>query len=220
MKKAIGYVRVSTTKQELSPEAQEAKIRAAGALYDYEILQVITDHESGKSMNRPGAQDVMDAVIGKRIDCVIVAKLDRLTRSIRDLQDVLKIFSDNDVALISVTESLDTKSAMGRMVINIMASVNQGEREMIGERTREALQHKKRQGGRVGTIPYGYRLIGNKLVLDSYESNILSNMRFMRDHKKMSYQDIAEECNRCEVKNRRGNNWSKESVYHLLTKGE
>jgi len=220
MKKAIGYVRVSTTKQELSPEAKEAKIRAAATLYDCEILEIITDQESGKSLNREGARRMMVAVETRQVDCVIVAKLDRLTRSIRDLQDILDTFAKHDVSLISISESLDTASAAGRLVMNIMAAVSQWEREAIGERTREALQHKKKQGGRVGTIPYGYRLEAGKLIPDLEELNLLSNMRFMHDVKKMSYQQIADECKQWDIKNRKGKTFSKEGIYHLLTKGE
>jgi site-specific DNA recombinase len=77
---------------------------------------------------------------------VIIAKLDRLTRSVKDLCSLLELFEKRGVALISVAESLDTASAAGRLVITIMAAVSQWEREAIGERTRDALWHKRRSG--------------------------------------------------------------------------
>ena len=70
----------------------------------------------------------------RKVDAVIVHKLDRLTRSVRDLADLLDLFDRSGVALVSVTESLDTSSAAGRLVLNIMVSVGQWEREVIGER--------------------------------------------------------------------------------------
>jgi DNA invertase Pin-like site-specific DNA recombinase len=76
-------------------------------------------------------------------DLVIIAKLDRLTRSVRDLADLLKLLLKHGVSLVSVAESLDTGSASGRLVLNIMRAVSQWEREAIGERTRDALAHKK-----------------------------------------------------------------------------
>src|SRR6516225_611736 len=88
----------------------------------------------------------------RKIDAVIVAKLDRLTRSVKDLCELLERFERRGVSLISVAESLDTGSAAGRLVINIMTAVSQWEREAIGERTRDALRHKRANGERIGNI--------------------------------------------------------------------
>src|SRR6202050_4373823 len=100
----------------------------------------------------------MELVNGGKVQGVIVAKLDRLTRSVKDLCGLLELFEKRKVALISVAESLDTGSAAGRLVITIMAAVSQWEREAIGERTRDALRHKRGKGERVGNIGSGYRL--------------------------------------------------------------
>ena len=85
------------------------------------------------------------------VDTVIIAKLDRLTRSVADLAELLKRFERRGVSLVSVADSLDTRSAAGRLVLNIMVSVSQWEREAIGERTRDAMRHKRAKGERVGT---------------------------------------------------------------------
>jgi site-specific DNA recombinase len=79
---------------------------------------------------------VLDLVQSREVGMVIVAKLDRLTRSVRDLAVLLEQFQRRGVSLVSVAESLDTGSASGRLVLNIMVSVSQWEREAIGERTR------------------------------------------------------------------------------------
>ena len=81
-----------------------------------------------------------------------------MTRSVQVLCSLIHLFGKRKVALISVAESLDTGSAAGRLVITIMGAVSQWEREAIGERTRDALQHKRSNGERVGNIPYGYQL--------------------------------------------------------------
>ena len=81
-------------------------------------------------------------VEARKIEAVVVAKLDRLTRSVKDLCGLLELFEKRKVALISVAESLDTGSAASRLVITIMGTVSQWERETIGERTRDALRHK------------------------------------------------------------------------------
>ena len=77
------------------------------------------------------------------MQAVIIAKLDRLTRSVKDLCELLERFERRGVALVSVAESLDTGSAAGRLVLNIMTAVSQWEREAIGERTRDAMSHKR-----------------------------------------------------------------------------
>jgi site-specific DNA recombinase len=121
-------------------------------------------------------------VDARQVEAVIVAKLDRLTRSVKDLCELLERFERRDVALISVAESLDTGSAAGRLVINIMTAVSQWEREAIGERTRDALSHKRRNGERVGNLPYGYRLAEDRLHLqaDAAEQAVLARVGELR----------------------------------------
>jgi len=137
--KTVGYVRVSTDRQAdqgVSLEAQEAKIRAMATVQSAELLEVIVDGgESAKSLTRPGLQRLLALIHAGKVQAVIVAKLDRLTRSVKDLCGLLELFEKRKVALISVAELLDTGSAAGRLVITIMGAVSQWEREAIGERT-------------------------------------------------------------------------------------
>ena len=128
---AIGYVRVSTDRQAeqgVSLEAQEAKIRAMATVHGADLGDVIVDGgESAKSLNRPGLQRLLALINTGKVQAVIVAKLDRLTRSVKDLCGLLELFEKRKVALISVAESLDTGSAAGRLVITIMGAVSQWE---------------------------------------------------------------------------------------------
>jgi site-specific DNA recombinase len=160
--RAIGYARVSTDKQAdhgVSLEAQEAKIRAMATVQGAEIIELIVDGgESAKDLKRPGMDRLLTLVDERKVDTVIIAKLDRLTRSVKDLAELLERFQRRGVSLVSVAESLDTGSAAGRLVINIMTAVSQWEREAIGERTRDAMQHKRSYGKCVGNLAYGYRL--------------------------------------------------------------
>ena len=124
-----------------------------------ELADVIVDAgESAKSLDRPGMARLLALVDSKAVDVVIIAKLDRLTRSVADLAELLKRLERRGVSLVSVADSLDTRTAAGRLVLNIMTSVSQWEREAIGERTRDAMGHKKANGERVGTIPFGFRM--------------------------------------------------------------
>ena len=145
--KAVGYVRVSTDKQAdrgVSLDAQAEKIRAIAVVHNAELVEIIVDGgESAKSLQRPGMERLLALVDAKKVQAVIVAKLDRLTRSVKDLCELLERLERRGVALISVAESLDTSSAAGRLVLNIMTAVSQWEREAIGERTRDAMSHNR-----------------------------------------------------------------------------
>jgi len=181
--RAIGYVRVSTEKQAdvgVSLDAQTEKVRAMAVVQGADLVEVLVDAgESARSLHRPGMSRLLGLVDGGAVDAVIVAKLDRLTRSVVDLAELLKRFERRSVSLVSVADALDTRSAAGRVVLNIMVSVSQWEREAIGERTRDALRHKRAKGERLGTVPFGYRPAagGVRLEADDAEQAILSHIR-------------------------------------------
>ena len=146
-----------------------------------------------------------------------MAKLDRLTRSVKDLCGLLELFEKREVALISVAESLDTGSAAGRLVITIMAAVSQWEREAIGERTRDALRHKRGKGERVGNIAFGYKLAADGLHLepDPTEQAALGAIRRLRSSGR-SFRRIAEELNQGGHCTRCGSQWRLESVVRVV----
>lgn len=218
---AIGYCRVSTSQQAdggQSLEAQAEKIKAMAVVQDVELVDIIVDAgESAKSLNRPGMEQLISLVDAGKVKTVIVAKLDRLTRSVRDLGDILDRFQRRGVSLVSVAETLDTGTAAGRLVLNIMASVSQWEREAIGERTRDVLRHKKANGERVGVISFGFRLAddGVHLIEDEQEQEILGRIRELRAAG-FSLRDIADELNRQGFCTRRGTEWRFEYIRSIL----
>ena len=226
--RAAGYIRVSTDKQAsqgLSLEAQEAKIIAMCTVRGDALVDVVIDEESAKpgSLKRPGVQKLIGMIESGKIQTVIICKLDRLTRSVRDLSDLLEVFEKHNVALVSVAESLDTKSASGRLVINIMCAVSQWEREAIGERTQAVMDFKKSRGERLGNIPYGFRDDGNgKLVEDEDEQEVLKAIRVLRANDPSftgrSMSCIADHLNDIGLKTRRGGTWRREYVSRILRK--
>jgi site-specific DNA recombinase len=222
--KTFGYVRVSTDRQAdqgVSLEAQEAKIRAMATVQGVELSEVIVDGgESAKSLNRPGMERLLSMVNAGEVKAVIIAKLDRLTRSVKDLCSLLELFEKRKVSLVSVAESLDTGSAAGRLVITIMAAVSQWEREAIGERTRDALRHKRNQGQRVGTIPFGSRLAddGEHLEPDPGEQAAVAEIRRLR-REGTTLRGIAAALNHRGQRTRRGTPWRLESVVRVLKHG-
>jgi DNA invertase Pin-like site-specific DNA recombinase len=222
---SIGYVRVSTDRQAeqgVSLEAQEAKIRAMATVQGADLIDVIVDGgESAKSLNRPGLQRIITLVNSGKVQAVIVAKLDRLTRSVKDLCGLLELFERRKVALISVAESLDTGSAAGRLVITIMGAVSQWEREAIGERTRDALRYKRSNGECIGNIEFGYRLgdDGKHLEPEPAEQAALATIRDLRTGGD-SLRTIAATLNVRGHRTRRGTEWRLESVARVVQKAE
>ena len=219
--KAIGYVRVSTEKQAdfgVSLEAQSEKVRAMAVVQGAELVDVIVDAgESAKSLNRPGMARLLSLVDAGAVDAVIIAKLDRLTRSVKDLAELLERFTRRGVSLVSVAESLDTGTAAGRLVLNIMTAVSQWEREAIGERTRDAMHHKRAIGERVGTLPFGYGVAADGLHLqaDPAEQGVLSRIRELKAAGHTTRQ-IADELNRQGFTTRRGTAWRFQYVAEAL----
>jgi site-specific DNA recombinase len=155
--------------------------------------------------------------LGYRVDTVIIAKLDRLTRSVKDLAELLERFNRHGVSLVSVAESLDTGTAAGRLVLNIMTAVSQWEREAIGERTKDAMRHKRANGERVGTIPFGFRVgaDGSHLDADPAEQDVLSRIRELKTAGYTTRQ-IADELNRQGFTTRRGTAWRFQYVAEAL----
>lgn len=216
-------MRVSTDKQAdqgVSLEAQAAKIRAMAVVHGAEVADIIVEAgESAKSLNRPGMARLLQLVDTRQVEVVIIAKLDRLTRSVKDLCVVLEQLERRGVALVSVAESLDTNSAAGRLVLNIMTAVSQWEREAIGERTRDALRHKRHNGQRVGNIAYGYRLSddGVHVQPDQAEQATIAAIRDLRANGR-SLRRIADDINQQGRRTRRGSEWRLESVARVVTR--
>lgn len=219
--RAVGYVRVSTEHQAdrgVSLDAQTERIRAMATVKAVELAEVIVDAgESAKDLKRPGLQRLLEMVRQREVDTVIVVKLDRLTRSVKNLWELLEAFERRSVALVSVEEALDTATAAGRLVLNVMASVGQWEREAIGERTRTALRFKKAKGERVGTVPFGYRVApdGKHLVKDDVEHRVLE---FIHEHRAagLSLRAIATELQCRGFQTRSGAPWMPQYVAALV----
>ncbi|MBY0275907.1 recombinase family protein [Candidatus Binatia bacterium] len=155
----LAYARVSTDEQAttgVSLSAQRERIESYVRLYGGELIDVVVDAGvSAKTLRRPGLERLLQQLDEGEADGVVVAKLDRLTRSVRDLGDLVeKYFAEGRFVLLSVGEQIDTRSAGGRLVLNLLASVSQWERETIGERTKVALQHLQAQGAHIGVAAH------------------------------------------------------------------
>ena len=156
-------------------EACEAYIKSQA----HEGWTLIRDHFddgglSGASLDRPALQDLLNKVRARQIDIIVVYKVDRLTRSLADFAKLVEQFDEHDVSFVSVTQSFNTTSSMGRLTLNVLLSFAQFEREVIGERVRDKIAASKRKGIWVGgPVPLGYRSVAKKLEIVPEEADLV-----------------------------------------------
>jgi site-specific DNA recombinase len=181
--RAIAYIRVSTDKQAdkgHSLQAQQEKVNAYASLYDLDIIDYVIETGSAKNLNRDGLQGALAQIKAGQADALIVVKLDRLTRSVADLGYLVESYFSK-AGLLSVSEQIDTRSASGRLVLNVLASVSQWEREAIGERTTAVKQSMKANGLYCGgLVPYGQMLINGQLVTNPQEQAIITRAKALK----------------------------------------
>jgi DNA invertase Pin-like site-specific DNA recombinase len=192
--RAVGYVRVSTEDQAregISLDNQEAKIEAYVAINGLELVGIIRDEgTSGKSLDRAGMTKLLKLVEAGEVEAVVVYKLDRLSRKTLDNLQLIERFEYKGVAFHSISEKIDTKSATGKFFLTIASAMAQMERDLIAERTRDALLHKKTKGEWVGRVPFGFKVEGTKLSEDTEEMKVVQKAKRMRRNGK-SMRDIA-----------------------------
>jgi site-specific DNA recombinase len=218
--RTIGYVRVSTEGQAqdgVSLDAQEAKVRAWGQLNNTESVAIFVDAGfSGKRAdNRPGLQQALNAV-GKG-DALVVYSLSRLARSTKDTIIVAETLDRRGADLVSLSEKIDTTTAAGKMVFRMLAVLSEFERDQVSERTRVALEHKRACGLKTGgDIPYGYQLNEGRLVPDTAEQDVISQMRALR-LKGNSFRQIAQGLETRGYRTKTGNaRWHPQTVKQIL----
>jgi DNA invertase Pin-like site-specific DNA recombinase len=225
--RVVGYARVSTEEQATngqSLDAQRVKLQGYAALYDLELVEIIEDAGvSAKSLNRPGLRGALGRLRKGEADGLLVCKLDRLTRSVGDWQELIDGYFGEKAGkqLLSVTDCIDTRTAAGRLVLNVLLSVAQWEREAIGERTRDALQHKIKKGQRCGQVRFGFDLAddGKTLIPNAQEQAAVGLIRELRAGGR-SYRAIAAELAARGIQTKAGKPWIHTSVKSILTRVE
>jgi len=220
MKTAIGYIRVSTEQQAdegISLEAQKAKIAAWCEINDYQLAQVYVDAGiSGKSMDkRTGLQDALAAT--KKDNALVVYSLSRLARSTKDCISIGEQLKKKGCDLVSITEKIDTGSAMGEFFFTLMAALGQMERKLIAERTVMALKHKKNKGEVYAPIPFGYSAIEGRLVAVESEALIVAEIMGKRAAGS-TLTEIADYLNNAGITGKKGGKWFASSVSYLINR--
>ena len=229
LRQAVGYIRVSTSEQAvsgLSLEAQRRKVNAQAELSDLTLIDVLEDAgESACTLKRPAMTELLARIDSGQVDAVIIGKLDRLTRSVKDLSILLERMKKarradggKGVDLISTAESLDTGSATGRLVVNIMASVSQWEREVVSERTSAALQELRAQGRSTGNPPFGYKVNKTGVLIENrQEQALLQRVEQLRAGGN-SWEAVANALTGEGGRTRSGSAFSRQGIFHIARK--
>ena len=215
--KAFIYVRVSTDSQAsegVSLDAQRARAEAWAIGNGYEVAGTFSDPglSAKRADNRPGLQNALRAVCEAK-GALVVYSLSRLARSVPDALAIATRLEKAGADLVSLTESIDTTSAAGRLIFTVFAAFAAFERELTAERTRAALAYKKSCGERVGQIPFGKALAANgrQMVDDESENAALKQITALRsDHQ--SWRKIADELNARGIATKRGRAWTWQTV--------
>ena len=218
----VGYIRVSTDAQAdggVSLDAQRAKLEAYALALDLELVAIEVDAgASAKTLRRPALQAALARLQAGEATGLLVTKLDRLTRSVKDLGELVERYFAESFSLLSVGNSIDTRTAGGRLVLNVLASVSQWEREAIGERTSEALQHLKGEGAQLGGEALGWTRIdetdhhGRRIVADvQAEAATVARIIELREQGH-TYRAIAAKLSAEGHKTKRGGSWHANTV--------
>jgi site-specific DNA recombinase len=236
MFRAVGYIRVSTEDQAMtgvSLPAQRDKLKAYASLYGLELVSIEEDDGvSAKTLDRPALRRALAMIDQGQADGLLIAKLDRLSRSVRDWDELIAGYFGEKAGkqLWSVADSIDTRTAAGRLVLNVLMSVAQWEREAIAERTKDALRHKIKTRSRAGNVLYGSAIdptdprrskkamLPVGLVDDPAEQEAIELMRQLRADG-MSLRAIADELTRKTIPTKAGQvRWDHSSVRKILSR--
>lgn len=216
------YIRVSTeeqAKEGFSINAQKEKLTAYSKINNWEdITYYIDDGLSGKNINeRPSINNLIEDVKTNKINNVLIYKLDRLTRNVKDLINLIEIFETNNCSFNSITEKLDTTTAVGRMFIKIIGTFAEFERENLAERVSFGYEQKTREGNYTNTNGvYGYDYINGNLTINNKEKELVNEI-YNLYLKGYSMLKIANKLNQENIPTKRQGKWYQSTIKSILT---
>lgn len=211
------YIRVSTleqAKEGYSISAQKEKLKSYCSSQGWEDYKYFIDEGiSAKDTKRPELKKLLNEVKDGNISTILVYRLDRFTRSVSDLYEMLKEIDQNQCTFKSATEPYDTSTAMGRMFITIVAALAQWETENLSERVKMALEEKVSTGERVGNVPYGFTLNSEEKLEKNEQGPVLLDM-IERVKSGKSFKNTAEFLNKTNTDRAK---WTATAVIRVLT---
>lgn len=218
--KAALYIRVSTEEQAVEGQSVDAQIETLTQyckLYDIEIYDIYKDlGVSGKSAkNRPSLQLMLRDACSKKFNMVLVWKISRLSRSLKDLLLILDQLEKNDIVFSSYSEKFDTSTPVGRMTLQLLGSIAEFERNTIIDNVKLGLKEYARKGGKTGTI-LGYDNVSKQLIVNPQEAEIIKLIYRLYAIDRMSLDEIAELLNARGYVTKRGKQFRKDGIAVIL----
>lgn len=215
----IGYTRVSSAEQAsegVSLEAQKARIRNWAEATDADLVEIIEDPavSGARPLYKRDGGSRIAALLDQReptIDAVVVTRLDRLGRDASETLGHLHRFANGKVGLVSILDRLDLSTPQGRAMAGVAAVFGQLERELIAERTADALARLRVEGKVYAAIPFGWVRDGDHLVPDTDEQRVRREIIELRDSR-CSFREIASWLNNEGIPAKKGGRWSPMSV--------
>lgn len=222
MQRAIGYVRVSTEGQAVegvSLDSQRSRIEAWCLANEFELVGVFMDAglSGSRADNRPELQAALNAVAECK-GVLVVYSLSRLARSTKDTIAISDRINKAGADLVSLSEKIDTTTAAGKMVFQMLAVLAEFERNQVSERTTAAMAHMREQGRFLGQVPYGYDLAANgeTLAVNPEEQGIIQHIQELRRTGR-SLRAIAQELEQRGIRTKSGQlRWTHTSVQSIL----
>ena len=213
--KCVAYIRVSTDEQAkhgYSIAAQIERLEAYCVSQEWNLIDTfIDDGYSAKDLNRPHFKEMMERVKNEDIDVLLVYRLDRLTRSVLDLYEILKILDTHNCMFKSATEVYDTTNAMGRLFITLVAAIAQWERENTAERVKFGMEKKTKLGKwKGGMPPYGYKIQNKELEVNEDEEPLIKYIFHLS--KTLGFYTIAKKLTEQGFTTRKGGDWHVDTV--------
>lgn len=168
------YIRVSTQEQAeigFSLNAQQEALENYSKALGYEIFKVYKDSgKSAKDMNRPELIKLLKAAEEKKFSAIFTYKLDRFSRSLKDLILTIDKLKEWGIDFVSLQDKIETTSASGKLMFHIISAFAEFERNMIGDRTKFGMERKAKEGGFITKAPKGYILVNKELIIKDHEA--------------------------------------------------
>lgn len=218
--RAVLYIRVSTEEQAREGYSIDSQTEVGLRWIQqnkHELVDTYIDEGfSSKNLKRPDLQRMMKDIENRKFELIVFWRLNRLTRRVKDKETLFELFDQHNIAIKSMSEELDTTTASGRMVTNILVSVAQGEREQISENVHSTMYERALKGVRQGAVaPYGYSLVDKQLVIVPHEAEIVKRI-FEMYPSPMSDTAIAKQFNSENIPRASGK-WSGFAIHYILT---
>ncbi|MFD0620358.1 recombinase family protein [Paenibacillus sp. GCM10027629] len=216
------YCRVSTDEQAregVSLDEQQERLKAYCRAMGWsdQVQLFVDDGYSAKNLDRPELKRLLHAVKSGRVSRIMVTKLDRMSRRLLDLLNLIDMFQNCEVSFVSISESFDTNTPSGRLTLQVLGAVAEFERERIRERVFENMYHAATTGKWLTQSPYGYDLLDKSLVINEKEADIVRRVYDLYLNEGLGFYSIAKRLNEEGIPSRQRKEWSIRAIKLMLT---